>query len=100
MLTAVGGYPTRSGWAPPGTAVEVRGVEEAVQATRDAIASASAAAVKVALNADAGPVLRDDELVAICDAAHELDAIVTVHAQGPGQAERALGAGADEFAHC
>jgi len=56
--------------------------------------------VKVALNADAGPTLTDEELVAICDAAHAAEAIVTCHAQGKGQVERALGAGVDELAHC
>ncbi len=99
IITATGGYPTRSGWAPPGTAVEVSGTDEAAQATRDVVGAGSAGAVKVALNTDAGPVLRDDQLVAICETAHALEAIVTVHAQGRGQAERALGAGADEFAH-
>jgi imidazolonepropionase-like amidohydrolase len=100
MVTAHGGYPSRAFWAPNGTAVEIRGIEEAEAATRLVLAEGSAGAVKVALNAESGPVLRDDELVAVCETAHSLDAIVTVHAQGAGQAERALGAGADEFAHC
>jgi imidazolonepropionase-like amidohydrolase len=100
MLTAHGGYPSRAFWAPAGTALEVRGVDEAAEVTRRVLTEGSAGAVKVALNADAGPVLRDEELLAVCDAAHAAGAIVTVHAQGPGQAERALGAGADEFAHC
>src|SRR5207249_5290478 len=56
--------------------------------------------VKVALNSDAGPTLTDEELVAICDAAHERESIVTAHVQGRGQVERALGAGVDELAHC
>jgi imidazolonepropionase-like amidohydrolase len=56
--------------------------------------------VKVSLNAEAGPTLSDEELVAVCDAAHTVGAIVTCHAQGPGQVERALGAGVDELAHC
>src|SRR5207302_10848416 len=47
-----------------------------------------------------GPTLTDEDLVAICDAAHERDARVTCHAQGRGQVERALGAGVDELAHC
>jgi imidazolonepropionase-like amidohydrolase len=100
VITSHGGYPSRASWAPDGTAAEVRGVEEAEVATRRVLAEGSAGAIKVALNADAGPVLRDDELVAICDTAHSLGAIVTVHAQGAGQPERALGAGADEVAHC
>jgi len=56
--------------------------------------------VKVALNAEAGPTLSDDELLAICSAASAEDAIVTAHVQGRGQAARAVGAGVAEFAHC
>ncbi len=100
MITCRGGYPTRASWAPPGTGHEVTGPEAAAEAVRTILAGNTTPVVKVALNADAGPVLRDDELVAICDAAHAAGAIVTVHAQGPGQVERALGAGVDEFAHC
>jgi imidazolonepropionase-like amidohydrolase len=37
--------------------------------------------------------------MAIADAAHARDLPVTVHAQGAGQVERALGAGVDELAH-
>jgi imidazolonepropionase-like amidohydrolase len=59
-----------------------------------------AAVLKVALNSDAGPTLSDEELVAICDVAHEAGTIITAHAQGRGQVERALGAGVDELAHC
>ena len=47
-----------------------------------------------------GPTLSDGELLAICETAHDAGAIVTVHAQGPGQVARALGAGIDEVAHC
>jgi imidazolonepropionase-like amidohydrolase len=100
IITARGGYPARAPWAPPGTGVEVQGADEAAEVARRVAGAGSAGAVKVALNADAGPVLRDDELVAICGAAHAAGAVVTVHAQGVGQAERAVGAGVDEFAHC
>jgi imidazolonepropionase-like amidohydrolase len=100
MLTCGGGYPTSASWAPPGTGLEVTGPDEAAAAVMRVLAESTTPAVKVALNADAGPVLRDDELVAICGAAHAAGAVVTAHAQGRGQAERALGAGADEFAHC
>lgn len=100
IITCIGGYPTRSSWAPPGTGLEVRGVEEAAAAVRSTLDRSGVAVVKVALNAEAGPTLSDEELVAVCDAAHERDAIVTAHAQGRGQVERALGAGVDELAHC
>ena len=52
-----------------------------------------AAAIKVSLNAEAGPTPSDAELAAICDAAHAADLPVTAHAQGEGQVERALGRG-------
>jgi imidazolonepropionase-like amidohydrolase len=99
ILTCPGGYPSRASWAPAGTAVEVRGAEEAAAAARHALERSQIAVLKLALNADAGPTLSDVELLAICDAAHEADAIVTAHVQGEGQALRAVGAGVDEFAH-
>jgi imidazolonepropionase-like amidohydrolase len=100
ILTCAGGYPTRAGWAPAGTGVEVTGAEEASAAVGRILDSNGIPVVKVALNAEAGPTLTDHELLAICDAAHAREAIVTVHAEGKGQVERALGAGVDEFAHC
>jgi imidazolonepropionase-like amidohydrolase len=99
MITAAGGYPSRAEWAPPGTALEVRVPGEAAAAV-ERIATNDPAAIKVALNADAGPVLSDQELLAVCEAAHTSRIPVTVHVQGRGQTERALGAGADELAHC
>lgn len=99
MITAVGGYPSRAPWAPAGTALEVRGAEEAAGAV-ERVASQDPAAIKIALNADAGPTLTDAELVAVCDAAHTRRLEVTAHVQGRGQTERALGAGVDELAHC
>lgn len=98
MLTAPGGYPTRAAWAPPGTGIEVQGPEEAATAVAR-LAEQDPAAIKVALNAEAGPVLTDTDLVAICGAAHERGLHVVAHVQGGGQAERALGAGVDELAH-
>ena len=99
MITAPGGYPSRAGWCPPGGWVEVRGPEEAARAV-DRVAALDPAVIKLALNAEAGPTLSDAELVAACDAAHARGLRVAVHAQGPGQTERALGAGVDELAHC
>jgi imidazolonepropionase-like amidohydrolase len=98
MLTAPGGYPTRAGWAPEGTGRPVTRPEDAVAAVRELVA-AGATAVKVSLNAEAGPTPSDAELMAICEAAREADLPVTTHAQGAGQVERALGAGVDELAH-
>jgi imidazolonepropionase-like amidohydrolase len=98
MLTAPGGYPTEAAWAPAGTALEVADVDAAVAAVEE-LARRGAVAVKVSLNAEAGPTPSDAVLAALCDAAagHELP--VTAHAQGPGQVARALGAGVGELAH-
>ena len=99
MITAPGGYPTAERWAPPGTGLEIRGADEAATAV-EALADRGAAAIKVSLNAEAGPTPTDAELAAIIQAAGERGLPVTAHVQGVGQAERALGAGVSEFAHC
>jgi imidazolonepropionase-like amidohydrolase len=99
IITCRGGYPTRASWAPSGTGLEVHGTSEAAETVRRVLARSGIPVVKVALNADAGPTLTDEELVAVCDAAHHENAIVTAHVQGRGQVERAVGAGIDEFAH-
>lgn len=99
MITAVGGYPSRAGWCPPGGWVEVRGADEAVAAVERVVAQ-DPAVIKVSLNSEVGPALSDAELVAVCGAAHERGLSVTAHVQGDGETERALGAGVDELAHC
>ena len=98
MLTAPGGYPTQDSWAPPGTGREIKSADGGTAAVEE-LWRLGAAAIKVSLNADAGPTPSDAELSAICDAAHAADLPVTAHAQGKGQVERALGAGVDELAH-
>ena len=100
IITCPGGYPSRAAWAPAGTAREVRGPEEAAAAVREVLGQSQISVIKLALNDDAGPTLSDEELLAICETAHDRDAIVTAHVQGTGQAVRAAGAGVDEFAHC
>ena len=99
MLTAPGGYPQGQSWAPTGTARVVRGADDGAKAVGQ-LADRGATAIKVSLNAEAGATVSDVELGAICSAAGERDVPVTVHAQGEGQVERALGAGVAEFAHC
>ncbi|MEW6059554.1 MAG: amidohydrolase family protein [Actinomycetota bacterium] len=98
MLTAPGGYPTADRSAPPGTGLEIDGPDDAAKAV-GVLAERGAAAIKVSLNAEAGPTPSDAELAAIVEAAHGRGLPVTVHAEGKGQVERALGAGADELAH-
>ncbi len=98
MLTAAGGYPTRAEWAPDGTGLEVADPDGAAAAISE-LAGRGAVAIKVSLNADAGPTPSDAVLAAICDAAAGVDLPVTAHAQGAGQVARALGAGFGELAH-
>jgi imidazolonepropionase-like amidohydrolase len=98
MLTAPGGYPTKDRWAPPGTGLELAGPDHATTAV-EGLADRGAAAIKVSLNAEAGPTPTDAELAAIVENAHRRELPVTAHVQGRGQAERAVGAGIDEFAH-
>jgi imidazolonepropionase-like amidohydrolase len=98
MLTGVDGYPTMARWAPPGTGRELRGVDDAASIV-DELAGRGAAAIKVSLNAEAGPTPSDAELAAVCETASARGIPVTAHPQGRGQVERALGAGVDELAH-
>ena len=98
MLTAPGGYPTRDKWAPPGTGLEVHDPGEGERAV-EMLAGRGAVAIKVALNAEAGPTLTDGDLATICAAASVARLPVVAHVEGAGQVERALGAGIRELAH-
>lgn len=98
MLTAPGGYPTDRPWAPEGIAVEIAGPAAARAAVEQALDD-GAIAIKVVLNADAGPTPSDDDLAVVCEVAHEHGRDVTAHVEGRGQTERALRAGVDELAH-
>lgn len=98
MLTAPGGYPTRDRWAPPGTGLEVHDPGEGERAV-EMLAGRGAVAIKISLNAEAGPTLTDADLAAICSAAVEARLPVIAHVEGKGQAERALGAGVKELTH-
>ncbi len=95
--TAPGGYPTGRSWAPAAAVRAVDSPAAARRAVADAVA-ASYDAVKVTLHA-AMPLMDDATLQAIVDAAHEAGLPVAVHAEGPGQAVRAIDAGADLLAH-
>jgi len=98
ILTTPGGYPSRARWAPPGTAVEVEGPHDAGAAVARQ-ADAGAVAVKVALDASAGPTLDARTLSAIVEAAHAAGVAVTGHISGLEELDKALGAGVDELAH-
>jgi imidazolonepropionase-like amidohydrolase len=95
--TARGGYPSGRPWAPAAAVREVVDVADA----RAAVAGAAAAgvdAIKLALNSDM-PLLSDELLRALVDAAHGAGLPAIVHAEGPGQAARAVAAGADTLVH-
>lgn len=98
MLTAPGGYPLLSGWAP---AESVRTVDSAADARRavQEMASSGAALIKVMLNSDVGPVWDDDLLALVVAAAHDAALPVAAHTQGLGQAARAFAGGVDLLAH-
>lgn len=98
MFTAPGGYPTGDRWAPSGTGYELVGPDHAAWAVGE-FAARGATAIKVSLNAVAGPTPSDAELAAIVETAHQRGLPVTAHVEGSGQAERAVGAGIDELAH-
>jgi hypothetical protein len=95
---APGGYPLRSGWAPPEAAVPIAGPDDAVDAVARAMRG-GASLLKITLNSDAGPVWDDDVLDAVVRVAHDARLPVVAHAQGFGQARRAARAGVDALAH-
>ena len=98
FLTAPGGYPSTAGWAEPGWCSEAATAADAAAAV-DLQAAAGASVVKVTLNSVAGPVLTAAALDAAVGRAHERGLPVVAHAEGAGQAERALAAGVDALAH-
>ena len=95
MITATGGYPTRS-WGADGYGLPCDGAA-ACAAAVDRVADAGADLVKVPL---AGPPEHDDEtLRAIVERAHARGLRVAVHALTDVAARRAADAGADLLAH-
>src|SRR5690606_13660539 len=95
--TAIGGYPGDRTWAAGGLFREVA-AGEADAAVAEQVAG-GAALVKIALNAEAGPVWPDPLLAEVVGAAHTRGMRVAAHVQGAGQAARALAARVDVFAH-
>jgi imidazolonepropionase-like amidohydrolase len=95
--TAPGGYPTGRSWAPDAAVRHVASPRDAVRAVAD-VAAGGAFAVKVALHTGMA-VLPDDVLRALVTEAHAVGLPVLVHAEGAGQAERAIAVGADTLVH-
>ncbi|HEX6366791.1 MAG TPA: hypothetical protein VF000_11670 [Agromyces sp.] len=107
FLTAPGGYPVGRPWAPDDSARELGPiVGSGRRALPDAAVTAvseqqafGASVIKVALNADVGPVFDRRTLDAIVAAAHERGLPVVAHVEGDGMTRLAIDAGVDVLAH-
>lgn len=95
--TAPGGYPSGRSWAPATSIVTIGSPDDATRAVA-AAAARGAHGIKIALNA-AMPLLTDATLRGLVDSAHGAGLRAFVHAEGAGQAERAIAAGADVLVH-
>jgi hypothetical protein len=98
FLTAPGGYPGDRSWAPP-TAVREVSTGAGASAAVAEMAGFGASVIKIALNSAAGPVWADALLDTVVAAAHAAGLPIVAHAEGPGQAMRAVAAGVDALAH-
>jgi hypothetical protein len=98
FVTPVGGYPSTRNWAQPGWWREVADASTAARAV-DEIADAGATRVKIASNSTVGPVFPDALLATIVARAARRGLPAVVHVEGPGEAARALRAGARVLAH-
>ena len=98
FVTAPGGYPGASRWAPPRCTSEVAEPREAAGAVAHQVAL-GASVVKVTLNRDAGPVPDGATLRAVVEAAADAGLPVVAHCQGPGMVELGLAGGIAAVAH-
>lgn len=98
FLTPPGGYPSDRAWAPAGSVREIGSADAAAAAVAE-MADAGASCIKAASNSTAGPVFSDDLFTAIIELAASHGLLVVVHAEGPGEAQRAARLGADLLAH-
>ena len=95
FLAAPGGYPSDRSWAPSDATVFV---ENSAEAVADQIV-AGVNAIKITLNADAGPVHSDEALAQLVSSTLETGRFPIIHAEGAGQAERAIRCGLVVLAH-
>ena len=95
--TAVGGYPSGRSWAPAAAVRAVKDPDDARTAVR-AARDAGVDALKIALHTGM-PLLSDELLGVLVGSAHAAGLPAIVHTEGPGQAARAVGAGADTLVH-
>lgn len=96
LLTAPGGYPSRS-WGRNGFAAFVDDAEQARRLVQGLVTQVDV--IKLALEPRGGPVPDADICAAIVESAHAGDREVTCHALTIAMVERALDAGVDELAH-
>lgn len=95
MITAAGGYPTRS-WGSDGYGLECADAAEAVAAV-DRLHDAGATVVKLPITTD--PQLDDGAIAVATARAHALGMRVASHALSDDEASRAASAGVDALAH-
>lgn len=95
FLAAEGGYPSDRSWAPPGATFFVADAAEAVMRQQNN----GAKAIKITLNSEAGPVHTDEVLKQLVHEALSVGLPPVIHAEGPGQAERAIACGLVALAH-
>lgn len=98
FLTAPGGYPSDRAWTPTGAVREIADAADAAR-TVDELAAAGVSLIKVVAHSDAGPVLDDDTFRAVVHQAAVHHLPVVAHAEGVGQAQRAVRLGATRLAH-
>jgi hypothetical protein len=98
FVTAPGGYPGASRWAPPRCTSEVAEPRDAAAAVAHQVAL-GASVVKVTLNRDAGPVPDGSTLRAVVEAAADAGLPVVAHCEGPGMVELGLAGGIAAVAH-
>ena len=107
FLTAPGGYPSDRPWAPADAVRELAAITgdgrsalpDAVQTAVSEQRSFGASVIKVAMNADAGPVFDARTLDAVVAAAHDRGLPVVAHVEGTGMTRLAVDAGVDVLAH-
>jgi imidazolonepropionase-like amidohydrolase len=98
MLAAVGAEPPAGTWATAASVLPVGSIEDAVAAVQD-FAARGAGHIKVSLDSTGGPSMSDPVLAAITGSAEAAGVPVTAVCRGPGEVERALGAGVSELAN-
>ena len=95
FLAAPGGYPSNRSWAPKDATIFVSDPEQAVANQ----VAAGASAIKITLNADAGPVHTNEVLAQLISVSHKHGLTPVIHAEGAGQAARAISSGRVVLAH-